>query len=406
MGNRSLYVSALLVMLALTIFALSGQASIVPPSINYQGYLTKSDGTPVTAPVNMSFSLYSTATGKSPLWTELHTAVPVNNGIYSVVLGSTTPIDVSLNANYFLGTQVGTDPEMTPRQPLTSVPFALRAGCNPGDMIACYTGDISTLNTPPNAAGTRTCNPQGTGFGPCVGEITPNTPSSTAPATVTVSANINSAPADGSTPITFTINVKNSAATALPAVPLTISTNGGTLSATTAVTDPSGNATVTLTSSAAGTPTVSVSATASGVTETGTAQVTFTSLSGRPTTATVKVGTTGTLPSGTTIGTVLANLKYPTTKGLTPTSAVISGSGAGSTFTPLFNDVTGEITLMLTNVTGIPTGEFVTITFTIASGTPVPVASDFAVAPGATVTDTSDNPLSNISVSVLSAILQ
>jgi hypothetical protein len=62
----------------------------------------------------------------------------------------------------------------------------------------------------------------------------------------------------------------------------------------------------------------------------------------------------------------------------------------------------GDVTLGLVNVTGISTGQFATITFSY-SGTK-PVASDFAIASGASVTDSSANAntLSGISVIVQS----
>ncbi len=269
MEKRLQFVAAAMVVVALTMFALSTQASIVPRTFNYQGYLTKSDGTPVTAPTNMTFSLYSTTNGKSPLWSEQHNTVPVNNGIYSVVLGNTTPIDVSRDASYYLGTQVGTDLEMSPRQPLASVPFALRAGCNPGDMISCYTGDISTLNIFPYRSGTRTCSPQGTGFGQCMGEVTPNTP-------VSIGVNASTSIALIGTEVFIHANISIPGAGAVPdgtVVNFAIkSGTGGTLSAATAVTA-GGVASVSLTSPT-DTAAYVVTATAGG-TSADTALITF-----------------------------------------------------------------------------------------------------------------------------------
>ena len=106
----------------------------VPQVVNYQGYLTDSGGTPVTTPVGidlfMTFSIYDAATEGAAVWTETHT-VSVNNGIYSVVIGSVdptgNPLDLPFNTQYYLGVTAGTDQEMTPRQALTSVPTALNA---------------------------------------------------------------------------------------------------------------------------------------------------------------------------------------------------------------------------------------------------------------------------------------
>ncbi|WAS96637.1 choice-of-anchor L domain-containing protein [Nannocystis punicea] len=46
--------------------------------------------------------------------------------------------------------------------------------CEPGAQIACYTGPNGTQGVGICKEGMQTCNPQGTGYGPCNGEITPN----------------------------------------------------------------------------------------------------------------------------------------------------------------------------------------------------------------------------------------
>jgi adhesin/invasin len=234
------------------------------------------------------------------------------------------------------------------------------------------------------------------------------TPNPSAPATVTVSASSTSSPADGSTPVTFTIKVTNYAGTALPSVPLTIGASAGTLSAATAITDANGNATVTLTSSAVGSATVTVSATAAAVTATGTAQVNFTTPPARPTTAIVKVRTAGTFTSGSSIGGIQATLTYPTTKGLTPTSEIVSGSAVSGTFSEFNPNTPGDVIMGVISSTGFALGEFATITFSIGSGTPLPVTTDFVIASGSTVTNAAVPSVTqpNISVSVLSVTFQ
>ncbi|MEZ4447982.1 MAG: choice-of-anchor L domain-containing protein [Nannocystaceae bacterium] len=47
--------------------------------------------------------------------------------------------------------------------------------CNPGEQIACYSGDEDTKNVGICKEGVATCNAQGTEFGPCVGEVLPQT---------------------------------------------------------------------------------------------------------------------------------------------------------------------------------------------------------------------------------------
>jgi hypothetical protein len=145
-----------------------------PKTINYQGYLTDNAGGPVTAPAKtMGFALYSTTSGKTPLWNETQN-VKVNKGIYNVLLGSTAPIRLPFDTQYYLGITVPSDLEMTPRQALTNTPYAFRAGCSPGDMLNCYTGPAGTLNVGVCISGIRTCKEDGSSFGPCTGEVIPS----------------------------------------------------------------------------------------------------------------------------------------------------------------------------------------------------------------------------------------
>jgi hypothetical protein len=108
---------------------ISSLAFAVPVTTNYQGYLENTDGEPLDATVNMTFALYATAEGGSALWTETHQNVEVTDGVFSLILGNTTSFDDdSLEGKRYLGVTVGSDPEMAPRQQLTSAFFAMRAG--------------------------------------------------------------------------------------------------------------------------------------------------------------------------------------------------------------------------------------------------------------------------------------
>lgn len=104
-----------------------------PKLVNYQGYLTDSVGAPITGTRSMVFGLYNAASAGSLLWSETQASVSVSNGIYQTILGSVTPLNLSFNQQYYLGIAVGGDPEMTPRQPLTSAPYAL--GLAPGSTV-------------------------------------------------------------------------------------------------------------------------------------------------------------------------------------------------------------------------------------------------------------------------------
>ena len=99
----------------------------IPQTINYQGYLTNSASQPVNAAVNVTFRLYTTASGGAPVWQETQSGIGVGNGVFTAVLGSATPLNLPFNVPYFLSVQVNADAEMAGRQPLSSVPYALKA---------------------------------------------------------------------------------------------------------------------------------------------------------------------------------------------------------------------------------------------------------------------------------------
>lgn len=98
-----------------------------PATITYQGYLTAESGAPVMTPVAMTFSLYADSTGGSAIWSEFHPSEVVSNGNYSVLLGTITPISLPFNTVYYLGVAIGSNPEMVPRQVLSSVPSAFHS---------------------------------------------------------------------------------------------------------------------------------------------------------------------------------------------------------------------------------------------------------------------------------------
>ncbi len=131
----------------------SGDAA-VPNTIGFQGYLADSEGAPVNGTVDMTFGLYSLESGGSVLWSETQTGVAVTNGVYSVTLGSVTPLNLPFDQHYWLGVKAGSDDEMTPRTPLTSVPYAFRAGTADGLASgAVTTGKIQNGAVTPDKLG-------------------------------------------------------------------------------------------------------------------------------------------------------------------------------------------------------------------------------------------------------------
>lgn len=107
----------------------------VPTTMIHQGRLLDRAGAGVTGSQSLVYRIYDSATGGTPIWTETLT-VTLDDGYFSTQLGATTPLTPAVFAGRtrFLGVTVGTDPEMTPREPIGSVPFALVAGNVTGDI--------------------------------------------------------------------------------------------------------------------------------------------------------------------------------------------------------------------------------------------------------------------------------
>jgi hypothetical protein len=101
----------------------------VPTLMNYQGRLTRPNGAPVTdGPYRLTFRLFKDLAGGAAFWTQEMNPVVVRSGLFAVLLGSGTPLTPELlDGSTFIEVQVGTDTPLTPRQPIVSVAYALRA---------------------------------------------------------------------------------------------------------------------------------------------------------------------------------------------------------------------------------------------------------------------------------------
>jgi len=108
----------------------AGAGAAVPGSIDQQGRFLKMDGTPETGSLTVTFALYKTATGGSPVWSETDSLSLDAAGFYAIQLGAQTQFPAGLwdGTSYFLGVTIMGESEMSPRQPLVSVPYAIKAG--------------------------------------------------------------------------------------------------------------------------------------------------------------------------------------------------------------------------------------------------------------------------------------
>jgi len=101
----------------------------VPGLVNLQGRLKDGAGNLVAnGSYSVIFTIYDAASNGNVMWAE-STSVNTSNGIFNVLLGSVNPVPDSVfnDPARFLGIKVGTDPETTPRQRLTSVGYSQRS---------------------------------------------------------------------------------------------------------------------------------------------------------------------------------------------------------------------------------------------------------------------------------------
>lgn len=110
----------------LVLTTLTTASAAIPQKINYQGYLTDETGSPLTGTYAMEFRLFDSLTGGTILWLENQSTVTVQDGIFSVILGSATVIDVTFENPCYLEIAVGTE-TLSPRQPLNSVGSSIRS---------------------------------------------------------------------------------------------------------------------------------------------------------------------------------------------------------------------------------------------------------------------------------------
>ena len=119
--------------------------SAVPDQVNYQGLLKDDSGLPIAGSVNFDFAIFDTLTSGTQLWTETQNGVSVVNGIYSVALGSITPLTASIltGGTVYLETTVNGE-TLQPRERLLAVPYALRAqeADNVGGVSSLFTQQI------------------------------------------------------------------------------------------------------------------------------------------------------------------------------------------------------------------------------------------------------------------------
>ena len=128
----------------------------VPNLIDFQGRITDSTDNPVNGPVGITFAVYEDSTGGAALWSETQNPVYVSNGLFHVFLGAVTPLpeDLFNESNRWIGIDVNSDGEMSPRTQIASVPYAKTDGdwtIDGDDMYSNNSGNVGIGETNPQA---------------------------------------------------------------------------------------------------------------------------------------------------------------------------------------------------------------------------------------------------------------
>ncbi len=139
--------------LAMILLAAAPITAQAPNTILYQGRLTTSAGVSINDTVTVLFSIYTASTGGSPIWSTSYTVSADVNGVFTQELGP-IPANVFDGNKRYMALKARTDNEMTPRQLLTSAPYAYYAtgvGPNSVGTTNIVDGSIANIDLAANA---------------------------------------------------------------------------------------------------------------------------------------------------------------------------------------------------------------------------------------------------------------
>ncbi|NWF91170.1 MAG: hypothetical protein HXY50_17120 [Ignavibacteriaceae bacterium] len=110
----------------------------VPDRITFQGVLMV-DNEPFTGTAQLVFALFADNSGGSSLWSQDNGQTPITNGLYTATLGPFPAL--AFNQQYWLEVSVNGSP-LSPRYPLLSVPYALRAAAADAVEVGAVDGQV------------------------------------------------------------------------------------------------------------------------------------------------------------------------------------------------------------------------------------------------------------------------
>jgi hypothetical protein len=131
------------------LLVVAGTAGAAPPEdVTYQGRLLDSTDAPLAGPVNIEITICTEPTGGICLYSERHSGVTLVDGVFDILIGTGTLGFGSFNAALFAAQnrylEVMVDGEvLEPRQPFSSVAYALEAGRLEGTAAAALQSRVT-----------------------------------------------------------------------------------------------------------------------------------------------------------------------------------------------------------------------------------------------------------------------
>ena len=152
-----------------TLLVGTSAAQAVPQTITHQGRLYDANKMPVSGVIDVTFKIYDKADATIEIWSETQ-SLTFDEGYFSASLGEVTPFSTAMVPVFdgsvrYMGVTVGADPEMTPRAPVQSVPYAMVAADVFGDIhpTSISVGGTTIINSMGEWTGAQTglVGPQG-----------------------------------------------------------------------------------------------------------------------------------------------------------------------------------------------------------------------------------------------------
>jgi len=97
----------------------------LPDTMVFNGVLTDSNNNLLDGQYNLTFRIYTSSTGGSPVWSETQSSVDISNGVFYVELGNVSSLSsLDFNNNYWLSVEVNSQGELSPRLKMNTQPYA------------------------------------------------------------------------------------------------------------------------------------------------------------------------------------------------------------------------------------------------------------------------------------------